>query len=87
MKKSIIIIIVAMLIGAFAPVKGQIIYTEEDAGINLRTQSNAPMGVMVPLQDVNYDQWKIAPLGNGALLLAGLGGAYLLGKRSKKKKD
>ena len=84
MKKSLVIIILAMLIGSFAPVKGQIIYTEEDAGISLRTQSEAPMGVMVPMQGADMDQWKIAPLGNGMLLLAGLGGAYLLSKKRKK---
>lgn len=85
MKKSIVIIIIALLMGCFKPLSAQIIYTEEDAGINPRAQSSAPMGVMVPMQDVDLDQWKTVPLGNGFLLLAGLGGAYLFSKRSKKK--
>ena len=85
MKKSIIIIIVAMLFGCFKPVSGQIIYTQEDAGINPRAQMEGNMGVMVPMQDAYMDQWKITPVGNGLLLLAGMGGAYLLSKRSKKK--
>jgi LPXTG-motif cell wall-anchored protein len=36
---------------------------------------------MVPSQDVNYDQFT--PVGGGVLLLAGLAGAYLVGKRRK----
>ena len=87
MKKSIVIIIIAMLIGCFKPLSAQIIYTEEDAGINPRAQADGNMGVMVPMQDVYMDQWKITPLGNGFLLLAGMGGAYLLSKRSKSKKE
>ena len=42
---------------------------------------------MVPMQGVSVDQWKITPLGNGFLLLAGMGGAYLLSKRKKSKED
>lgn len=84
MKKSLVIIILAMLIGSTAPVKGQIIYTEEDHGTNLRQTTDGTFGVMVPMQGADMDQWKIAPLGNGMLLLAGLGGAYLLSKKRKK---
>ena len=65
---------------------GQIIYTDEDYGTHLRSGSSNPgIGVMVPLQNSNLDQWKYeyVPLGDGLLLLAGLGGAYLLGKRKK----
>ena len=83
MKKSIVIIIIALLMGCFKPLSAQIIYTEEDAGLNPRAQSSENIGVMVPMQDVNLDQWKFVPLGNGFLLLAGLGGAYLLKKRKK----
>lgn len=39
---------------------------------------------MVLSEGVNYDQWKYAPLDGGVLLLAGLGAAYLMGKRKKK---
>lgn len=86
MKKSIVIIIIAMLLGCFKPLSAQIIYTQEDAGLNPRAQvENGELGVMVPMQNVYMDQWKFAPVGNGLLLLAGMGGAYLLSKRSKKK--
>lgn len=87
MKKSIVIIITALLIGCFKPLSAQIIYTEEDAGLNPRAQANGNFGVMVPMQGVSVDQWKITPLGNGFLLLAGMGGAYLLRKRKKSKED
>lgn len=86
MKKSIVIIIIAMLMGCFKPLSAQIIYTQEDAGLNPRAQAQGDIGVMVPMQDVYMDQWKTVPVGNGILLLAGMGGAYLLSKRSKKKK-
>ena len=36
---------------------------------------------MVPEQNVTYDQY--VPVGEGILLLAGLAGAYLVGKRKK----
>lgn len=87
MKKSIVIIIIAMLIGCFKPLSAQIIYTEEDAGLNPRAQGQGNFNVMVPMQGVSVDQWKITPLGNGFLLLAGMGGAYLLSKRKKSKED
>ena len=89
MKKSIVIIIIALLIGCFKPLSAQIIYTQEDAGINPRAQGSGDLNVMVPMQNVNIDQWKeeFVPVGNGLLLLAGMGGAYLLSKRGKTKKE
>ena len=41
------------------------------------------IGNMVPMENVTLDQWKHVPLGNGLLLLAGMGAAYQLGKRKK----
>lgn len=85
MKKSIVIIITALLIGCFKPLSAQIIYTEEDAGLNPRAQAQGDFNVMVPMQGVSVDQWKITPLGNGFLLLAGMGGAYLMMRKRKEK--
>lgn len=69
---------------SFTPLFGQMILTEEDAGLNSRAgSSSADLGVMVPIQNSNLDQFteEYVPLANGLLLLAGLGGAYLLKKR------
>ena len=38
----------------------------------------------IPENGVEYDQGEYLPTGGGALLLAALGGAYLVGKRRKK---
>ena len=83
MKKRYVILLTTLFL-SLSSVFGQIIYTDEDAGLNPRqtTQTNE-LGVMVPMQNVDMDQWKIAPLGSGVLVLAGLGGAYLLAKRKK----
>lgn len=83
MKKRTIIIATIILM-AIQTAMGQIIYTPEDHGTNLREGGN--FGVMVPLQNTNTDQWKIqyVPVGNGLLLLVGLGGAYLLQKKKRK---
>ena len=80
------IAIVTFILMAVQTTMGQIIYTQEDQGTHLRNTGDAPLGVMVPLQNVQYDQWKemYVPLGDGLLLLVGLGGAYLLKKKSKK---
>lgn len=85
MKKRICVIVIAFCL-SFTPLFGQMILTEEDAGLNPRATSSSPgHGVMVPLQNVNYDQWEYAPLGSCIWLLAGMGGAYLLKKKRSKK--
>ena len=87
MKRRIIVIttLLMMFVGSSF---GQIVYTQEDQGVHLRqTDESGTFGVMVPLQNVNYDQWKveIVPVGDGLVLLLGLGGAYLLKKKRSKK--
>lgn len=84
MKKRLFVIL-TIVFWSLQSAFGQIIYTEEDAGLNPRSGIKSDqLGVMVPMQGVDADQWKLAPLGNGIMLLAGLGGAYLLGKKRKK---
>ena len=75
MKKRTIVMI-AMMILAVSTAFGQIICTDEDAPNN-RTET---YGVMVPMENINTDQYQqlITPLGDGLLLLIGMGGAYLL---------
>ena len=63
---------------------GQIVLTTEDQGYNPRAKSTEPeFGVMVPMQNINLDQYKeeSVPLGEGWLLLAFLGGAWTLRKK------
>ena len=82
MKKKMLTLMTVLLMdvgSAFA----QVIITDEDVNNNRLNRDGDEIGVMVPRQNVDMDQWKIAPLGNGILLLAGLGAAYL----AKKRKD
>jgi len=83
MKKRFVILM-TMLFLSLSSAFGQIIYTDEDAGFNPRqtTQTNE-LGVMVPMQNSDMDQWKFVPVGSGLALLTGMGGLYLLAKRRK----
>ena len=81
MKKKMLSLVAALLL-AVGPAIGQIIIQEGDANHNRAYDQNA-VSVMVPGEQMDVDQWKNAPLGNGVLLLAGLGAAYLIGKRRK----
>lgn len=82
MMKKRILTIVAALTMAFTPAMAQVFVTDEEAWEHVRVATEDPnLGVMVPLQDVEYDQY--VPVGNGLLLLAGMGVAYLVGKRKK----
>ena len=83
MKKRILTLVAVMLM-AVVPAMSQVFMTDEDAWENLRVPTEEPnLGVMVPLQDVEYDQY--IPLSGGMYVLAGLGAAYLLGKKRKDK--
>lgn len=85
MKKHCCLIIIALCL-SFTPLFGQMILTEEDMGINARVgSSSSGLNVMVPVQNVNYDQYQYAPLGNCLWLLAGMGGAYLIQKKRRQK--
>ena len=80
MKKKLIILVAAMLL-AIGPAVGQIIIQDGDESHHREGQTAEEVTVMVPSQGLFIDQWKIAPLGGGLLLLVGLGAAYLIGKR------
>lgn len=85
MKKYFLVIVITFLL-SLTPLFGQMILTEEDAGINSRAgASSSSVPVMVPIQNVDYDQWEYAPLGNCIWLLAGMGGAYLIQKKRRQK--
>ncbi len=82
MKKKMLSLVAAVLL-AVGPAIGQIIIQEGDANHNRNQVTPEEFGVMVPAQGYNMDQYKHAPLGNGVLLLAGLGAAYLLKKKKQ----
>lgn len=87
MKKLCFILVIILSLN-ITPLLGQMILTEEDAGLNPRAEAAMPTpDIMVPLQNVDYDQWVYVPLGNGLLLLVGLGGAYFLKKKSSQKTE
>ena len=78
--KKLIIAITAVLTLATAPAMAQV-FLDDEAAHSDRLGNDAPNYPYVPEQNVNYDQY--APVGGGVLLLAGLAGAYLVGKRRK----
>ena len=80
MKKKMLTLMTVLLM-AVGSAFAQVIITDEDVNHNRAERDAQQIGVMVPMQNANMDQWKIAPLGNGILLLVGLGAAYLVKKR------
>lgn len=78
--KKHLILALALLLTAAAHAQVFIV-TEEEIKNSERTNPQAPM---VPAQGGDGDQTQsTTPLGSGWLLLAALGGAYLVGKRRK----
>lgn len=81
MKKAFCILAIALTI--VLPVKGQIFYTQEDLD-TLRMEQWEDAGLIVPIHLQDFDQSELyLPLGEGFLMLAALGGAYLLGKKRR----
>ena len=80
MKKLIMTIAIATMMAV--PATAQVFLDDED--LNNRAGSSEVPGAIIPEQDVTYDQFQpYVPVGEGILLLAGLAGAYLVGKRKK----
>ena len=78
-----IITIAAMLFLAVAPLRSQIFILSDEEMNNTRATTEVPqLGVLVPNQNVANDQF--VPLGEGVLLLAGMGAAYLAARRKRK---
>lgn len=83
MKKKIMTILVAMFLTAGAAMS-QVFITNDDE--NLRIEKDiSEIGVMVPMQNVDFDQYKYVPMGEGLMVMVGMGACYLLGKRKKAK--
>ena len=79
MKKLIMTIAIATMMAV--PAMAQVFLDDETTTNNRTEISDGEFGVMVPSQNVNYDQFT--PVGEGLLVLAGFAGAYLIGKRKK----
>lgn len=79
-KRSIALI--GLLLVMMNPVQAQVFIMDDDAGGNIRI-AESEFVVPAPYQGTDLDEFL--PLGDGALLLTALGGAYLLRKRKKSK--
>ena len=78
MKKLIMTIAIATMLAV--PAMAQVFLDDEAVNDNRAGRAEGP-GAYGPEQNVTPDQY--APVGGGVLLLAGLAGAYLVGKRKK----
>lgn len=83
MKKKIVTIVIALMLSCI-PAMAQIFISDEDFQ-NSRVTTNLGMGMDLPGTYNSGEDWY-APVGSGAVLLVGLAGAYLLGKRHKNEK-
>lgn len=82
-KKHIILIAMTALLALSIPVKAQIFLLEDEHEHSQRV-NHTEFNVPIPYQGDDSDQYLYVPLGSGWLLLAGLGSAYLMGKKRKK---
>ena len=81
MKK--ILLIFSILLALAAPMRAQVFIMEEDENDRLRNVFGNGDWNNIIVHGSPDDQANWVPLGSGALLLAALGGAYLIGKRKK----
>lgn len=77
MKK--ILLIFSLLITLAAPMHAQVFMLDGDE--NYRDPEDPGVFIALPTYGQGYDYYT--PIGNGLMLLAALGGAYLLGKHKK----
>lgn len=77
-----IVVILAVLLFTTGTMQAQVFMMDEDVESNIRL-SESEFTVPTLYQGTDFDEYL--PLDGGWLLLAGLGGAYLLKKRKKEK--
>ena len=80
MKKLITTIAIATMF--VAPAMAQVFLDDEDLNSNRNGESSSQLVINNPAVYDSGEDWY-APLGEGIVLLAGLAGAYLVGKRRK----
>ena len=75
--------IVAAALMMSAAANAQVFVLEQNAS-NARTGEDAEiLNGFIPENGVEYDQGEYVPVSSGVMLLAGLAGAYLIGKKKK----
>ena len=79
-KKVFIVMIAALLLSM--PLRSQVFLTQEDLDSE-RDGQWADIGLIIPIHEQDFDQAEYSPLGSGIVLLAALGGAYLIGKKRR----
>ena len=83
--KKVFLLTVSMLM-LLMPLHSQVFMTQEDLNKD-RSQKWEDAGLVVPIHERDFgdeeEEEDYAPLGSGIVLLAALGGAYLLGKKGK----
>ena len=79
-KRRVLVLLTTLLLLAGSS-KAQV-FIADDEFEGMMRRADPDYVLVVPLQGTDADQYT--PIGSGALLLAGLGGAYLLTKRKKK---
>ena len=80
MKKIMVLLTVVFL--SVGPMKAQV-FIADDEFEGMMRKNDPDFALVSPIQGLSTDQYL--PLGDGVLLLVGLGGAYLLRKLKKKK--
>ena len=78
--KGIVIVIVSLLVLLVGSAKAQIFLQDFDQTDNPRVEAD-DYGLFIGTQGSDADQY--VPLGDGLLVLLGLGGAYLLKNRKR----
>ena len=79
MRKLVMLLFV--LFAMIGPANAQV-FMMNDNGSRNGADHEELSDLNIPIHLVNYDQ-AYAPLGNGLIILAALGGAYLFGKKRK----
>ena len=83
MKKRIITIAAALMLAA-APTMAQVFIDDDDLNNRAGTSNSGELGFDLPW-DHNLGVDVFVPVGEGIFMLAGLAGAYLIGKRKNEK--